>query len=217
MGNKICCIFIIAIILAIISLSGCEDVDIGELTQFSITKFEVEPTIVNEGESANLSWVVLSAESVSIDQGVGSVSNTGTRIVMPTETTIYTLTAVNATKTLTATTQIVVKSSSGSTEKERASVTLTGSNNQIKILLMMGGTHAPYPDVTGNSGFDIYVNGSLMDRSQWWTIGGEWEPGESIILTADHNNNPLNPGTEYAVTVKIMGTVIYDSYITVLA
>jgi cyclophilin family peptidyl-prolyl cis-trans isomerase len=98
----------------IINFSGC--VDVGELTDFSITTFSVEPSIINEGDTANISWVVMSAQTVTIDNGVGNVSNIGNRIINPIETTTYTITAKNGTKTLTATTQIIVRKNNESNE-----------------------------------------------------------------------------------------------------
>jgi cyclophilin family peptidyl-prolyl cis-trans isomerase len=96
------------IVFLTVTFSGCNDLNLGEVTQFSITSFNVNPTIINEGETANLSWVVMSAQSASIDHDIGNVSNAGNRIIQPTESTTYTLTAVNGSKTLTATTQIIV-------------------------------------------------------------------------------------------------------------
>jgi hypothetical protein len=78
------------------------------LTQFSIVSFDVEPGIINQGEFVNLSWVVMNASSVNIDNGIGSVALTGHRIVQPTQTTTYILTASNATTTKSATVIITV-------------------------------------------------------------------------------------------------------------
>ena len=46
------------------------------------------------GESAVLVWATASAENVTIAPDVGTVSRTGSRIVRPTQTTTFTLTAV---------------------------------------------------------------------------------------------------------------------------
>ncbi len=96
-------------LLSIISFfSGCVNIP-EELTQFSIMAFDVEPSIINEGEYANLSWVVLSASSVNIDNGIGNVALTGHRMIQPAQTTTYTLTASNATTTKNATAIVTVK------------------------------------------------------------------------------------------------------------
>jgi len=121
----------------LLAFSGCTDMNVGEITQFSITKFEVKPTVINEGETANLSWLVLSAQTVSIDNGIGTVGNTGTRVIQPSETTTYTLTASNKTKTITATTQIIVneKSDDGSddTSEQTPNMQLVRDNTNKKL------------------------------------------------------------------------------------
>ncbi|UCD14493.1 MAG: protease inhibitor I42 family protein [Thermoplasmatales archaeon] len=100
----------ICLLTLLASFSGCFDIDIpDELVQFSITSFRVEPGIINQGETANLSWMVIGATSVSIDNDIGNVSLFGERIIMPSKTTTYTLTATNATTNITATVQIIVK------------------------------------------------------------------------------------------------------------
>lgn len=97
----------ICIMLSISLFSGCVNVP-KELTQMSIYTFSVVPNIITQGETANLSWNVIGATTVSIDQGIGSVSLVGTRIITPAQSTTYTLTASNMTRTTTATVQILV-------------------------------------------------------------------------------------------------------------
>ena len=66
-----------------------------------INSFTAYPTVVPMGSPATLSWSVSGATSLSIDQGVGTVTGTSI-IVSPTTTTSYTLTALGATGTLSA-------------------------------------------------------------------------------------------------------------------
>lgn len=67
-----------------------------------------DKTLLIAGQSATLSWSTSGADSVSIDQGIGTVAAAGSLSVSPTETTTYTLTASNAGGTTTATVEIVV-------------------------------------------------------------------------------------------------------------
>jgi hypothetical protein len=93
-------------------LSGCSTPDIPkELFQLSIKSFDVEPSIIKKGEVANLSWYIISAKNASINHGIGNVSLSGERIIMPLTTTTYTLTAYNATASVSASVQIIVKGS----------------------------------------------------------------------------------------------------------
>ncbi len=48
------------------------------------------------GQSAHLTWSSVGATSVSIDQGIGSVSPSGDRYVSPSATTTYTITGTNS-------------------------------------------------------------------------------------------------------------------------
>lgn len=59
----------------------------------TITSFSAEPSSIERGQSATLSWSVSDASDITIDQGIGAVQSTGTRRVFPSDTTTYTLTA----------------------------------------------------------------------------------------------------------------------------
>ena len=70
----------------------------------TIVNFTANPTTIQSGGSSTLSWSVNNATTVTIDQGIGTVSaTTGTKSVSPTATTTYTLTATNSDGQKTAT------------------------------------------------------------------------------------------------------------------
>ena len=75
-----------------------------EIDFFTIDK----SSIINNGETAELSWSVTDSESQSIDNGVGDVEATGTATVSPTATTVYTLTAIGQAGNDTATVTLTV-------------------------------------------------------------------------------------------------------------
>ncbi len=60
-----------------------------------INSFNASPAGITAGSSSTLSWDVGNAIAVTIDNGVGSVGLTGTRVVSPAVDTTYTLTAAN--------------------------------------------------------------------------------------------------------------------------
>lgn len=108
-------------LLSIVSFfSGCINIP-EELTQFSIMSFDVEPRVINQGEFANLSWVVLSASSINIDNGIGNVALTGHRIIQPMQTTTYILTASNTTITKSATVTVIVNHNSNESNETNES------------------------------------------------------------------------------------------------
>jgi len=57
-----------------------------------INSFTAEPTTIERGQAARLSWSVSNATDMNIDQGVGAVQSQGQRQVFPTASTTYTLT-----------------------------------------------------------------------------------------------------------------------------
>ncbi|HWB86822.1 MAG TPA: OmpA family protein [Bryobacteraceae bacterium] len=60
----------------------------------TVTSFTAEPTSIERGQSSLLRWEVTgNVTSVSIDNGIGTVQNTGSRRVFPTDSTTYHLTA----------------------------------------------------------------------------------------------------------------------------
>jgi subtilase family serine protease len=74
----------------------------------SINSFNSNPPVIDPGSNAMLSWDVTGAETISIDNGIGNVALTGSRIVTPTVTTVYTLTAKGQGISVTATTEVVI-------------------------------------------------------------------------------------------------------------
>jgi peptidoglycan-associated lipoprotein len=77
----------------------------------TVTQFSAEPTSIQRGQSSTLRWDVAgSVTSVSIDQTIGTVQNTGNRRVFPGESTTYTLTATGPGGTTTASATVNVGS-----------------------------------------------------------------------------------------------------------
>lgn len=75
----------------------------------TISSFTATPATIHSGESSTLAWNVSNATTLSINQGVGTVTGaTGSRTVSPTATTTYTLTATNADGTKTATCTVTI-------------------------------------------------------------------------------------------------------------
>lgn len=73
-----------------------------------IESFDVDPVLIQPGGSANLSWSVIGATHVAIDQGIGTVEPRGIRSVSPSETSVYTLTAINGTRNRSVDVRIIV-------------------------------------------------------------------------------------------------------------
>jgi peptidoglycan-associated lipoprotein len=61
----------------------------------TIDSFTAEPARVSRGESITLRWSTNGADTVTLDQGIGSVAASGSRQLFPTGTTTYVLIARN--------------------------------------------------------------------------------------------------------------------------
>ncbi|MDD5171157.1 MAG: hypothetical protein PHN75_20240, partial [Syntrophales bacterium] len=61
--------------------------------QISLT---ANPSVLQSGSPTTLQWNVTGADTVTIDQGVGDVPIYGSKVISPTQTTTYTLSARNA-------------------------------------------------------------------------------------------------------------------------
>ncbi|MCU1338526.1 MAG: OmpA/MotB domain protein [Bryobacterales bacterium] len=73
-----------------------------------IASFTATPSPIDAGQSSTLQWSVQNADSVSISS-LGTVSASGTRSVSPTATTVYTLTATNASGSATRTATVEIR------------------------------------------------------------------------------------------------------------
>ncbi|MCI5196623.1 MAG: hypothetical protein D3919_10430, partial [Candidatus Electrothrix sp. AW5] len=67
-----------------------------------------DPTSITAGSSTTLSWTSSNADTVSIDNGIGTVATNGTSTVTPSTTTTYTMTATGAGGTATDTVTVAV-------------------------------------------------------------------------------------------------------------
>lgn len=71
--------------------------------------FDANPVAVAPGEASILSWSVVGASQVEIDHEIGRVGLKGFTSVTPINTTTYTLTAVNGTRSRSLDVKVVVQ------------------------------------------------------------------------------------------------------------
>jgi peptidoglycan-associated lipoprotein len=69
-----------------------------------------DPSTIEKGQSSTLSWSSTGATNVSIDQGIGDVSTSGSRSVSPSSSTTYMISAKGEGGTAQASTRITVTS-----------------------------------------------------------------------------------------------------------
>src|SRR3954451_1630548 len=75
----------------------------------TIAQFSAEPTMIQRGQSSTLRWEITgNASSVTIDNAIGTVQNTGNRRVFPADSTTYNLTATGPGGTVTGSVTVSV-------------------------------------------------------------------------------------------------------------
>jgi peptidoglycan-associated lipoprotein len=74
-----------------------------------VAQFVAEPASIQRGQSSTLRWEVTGdTTNISINQGIGTVRNTGNQRVMPNDSTTYTLTATGPGGTVTSAATVTV-------------------------------------------------------------------------------------------------------------
>jgi hypothetical protein len=76
----------------------------------AITNFVSSPSAISAGGTSTLQWNVTGATSVTIDQGIGSVPLSGSRVVSPSTTTTYNMIAIGGSQVVTSTAVVTVNS-----------------------------------------------------------------------------------------------------------
>jgi hypothetical protein len=74
----------------------------------SIKSFTATPSSISAGGTSTLTWNIVGATAISIDQGIGIPDSHYAQQVSPSETTTYTLTALNGSGTAGATVTVTV-------------------------------------------------------------------------------------------------------------
>jgi hypothetical protein len=172
---------ILILVSSIVFLAGCTEETSEESESLSIESFIVTPGMINYGETANLSWEVKGATEVSIDNDIGNVSLTGTQLVMPLETTQYTLTASGSEGSITASATIYVIPSNESNESVEETPTIECIVNASQDSLTIS-----YADSDINWS-DISVKTTEGDATLSWNGGAANHIGYTWTVVNNEN------------------------------
>ncbi|HTQ50254.1 MAG TPA: fibronectin type III domain-containing protein [Candidatus Acidoferrales bacterium] len=121
-----------------------------------ISSFVANPASIVAGQLTTLSWAVSNSTSLTLNPGIGDVTNVGYAILDPLETTVYALTATNGAGSVTAQTTVTVVPD---TEAPTAPGNLTAtavSSSEVDLAWT-----ASFDNV-GVAGYQIYRNGALV-------------------------------------------------------
>ena len=167
-----------------------------------IASFTATPSPIDAGQSSTLQWSVQNADSVSISS-IGTVQASGTRSVSPTATTVYTLTATNASGSVTRTATVEVRAGTGGPTIVFPSDTIYTTVRDLR--LDASGSFSP----AGNNPLSFY-----------WTIRGDkaviyqrTSPTPSVFLQGDTGNfifdltvtDSKGNSTTKTLTVRLIG------------
>ncbi|PIE89061.1 MAG: hypothetical protein CR997_13105 [Acidobacteria bacterium] len=153
-----------------------------------INSFVANPAQISPGQTSELSWSVSGADTITIDQGVGNVSGSGTQNVSPASTTTYTLTAIN---------------SNGSSS---AQVTITVSDPQAPVInsftavpsrIQKGDSSTLSWDVSGADSVSLSPGVGTVASSGFREVN----PDATTIYTLSATNQAGTVHSEVTVTV----------------
>ncbi len=107
-----------------------------------ISSFSASPTQIPSGATSTLSWNISGATSISIDNGIGTVTGSSTTTPALTASTTYTITATNVNGTSTSSASVIVDASAPTTpqnfavsdiSKDSATLTWSASTDNIGV------------------------------------------------------------------------------------
>jgi hypothetical protein len=151
-----------------------------------IISFIAQPKTIKSGEQTVLSWKVTGANSLSIDQGIGNISqSSGSLSISPKTTTLYTLTASDGRYVISGRFLVIVKTAEG------AIVWPSSSSENITAETMYEGW-SYYPNK--------YVEWTILDRNR---------DTASDAYTCWHQGRIINKHNEWIMTqVTVSGKVV---------
>lgn len=171
------------------------------LAKPAIASFNSDTLVLGGGGgNIKLSWNVTGADTLSIDQGVGTVTGSEKSVTIN-KTTTYTLTATNAVGSVSATRVITVtalgiqdwKKQLGTTADDKAQGVATDSNGNV---FMAGYTRGAFVVGSNTGPFDAYlIKFSPQGTMQWTKQLGSNADDQVFSAATDQGGNVLIAGT----------------------
>ena len=184
-----------------------------------INDFTIDQPNVDPGTQVTLSWDVLNADTLTIDQGIGDVTGQANATDTPSSTRTYVLTAMNTHGTSTANVSVVV-----------------GETLTISEFLAVNSSGRPDEDGDTSDWIEVHnTTGSTINTDGWYLTDDanlltKWRmppfdlaAGDYLIVFASgkdratagaemHTNFRLSGGGEYLALVRPDGTTITRHY-----
>jgi plastocyanin len=186
--------------------AGAEGFPVGPPSK--ILSFTADSTSIQPGQTVTLTWAVVNADRITLDQGTGIVATRGSKKVSPSATTTYTL----------------VANGRGGSDKQSLTITVAGStpaepDSANSAAIDKPIPHMPdgKPDLSGVyiAGFDIRPRGKieLKAGAEKYNVGPDY--GGDL---GEHCLPPGVPGaTQQPYPIQIVQTpnlvvILYEAY-----
>src|SRR5262245_59090463 len=167
----------------------------------AIERFQVTPDHVENGSKAMLLWSVEGAQAVTIDQGIGSVDNSGSLQVSPKTTTTYTLNATGGTSSATASVVVTVAGTPGPSPSPSPSASPSPSPSPSA-----SPSPSPSPSagpVGANCGQPLATVDGCKLTAEWPTTLGPGECAQVTRMTAIPTC-PVQQGMTRTITFDVL-------------
>jgi hypothetical protein len=196
-----------------VSLVGCGLIDqINGPGGLTIQRFVASPDAVSAGASVTLTWDVAGAETVQIDNGVGTVPAKGTKTVVAYRTATYTLSAKAGSTAATASVQVSVKGASVSDPFTFPLGPSPDPSPTPKPSPSPDASPSPSPSPSPSSGADSAC-GESIDSADACEIEVSHPTalpqGQCVELTRLHSSKgcPVSEGVEFEVKFELTSDV----------
>ncbi len=125
----------------------------------TVSAFTANPPTVAAGQATTLFWTVSGANTITIDNGVGDVSNLSSITVRPAQFTTYKLTATNSGGSTTATATVIVNSVTDNQPPTTPTITSIFARSSSEVDLAW----SPSSDNVGVTGYQLIRNGFVLN------------------------------------------------------
>ena len=166
-----------------------------------VSDFSVSPAFLEAGSNGSLSWSVLGATAVSIAPGIGGVSASGTLAISPAATTVYTLTATNASGATAATTTQTVVPPGAYRYFRFTTLAVRGDDTQAlnlgELEMLHGGAVIPGATASSSgSGTSFGSTANLVDGQ----LNTNWTDVAKAPITLDYGSQVVADAYRFAVS-----------------
>ncbi len=207
-----------------------------EITQYidpPTVTFNADPSAIHIGETSLLTWTSTDADSIAIDQGIGSVDPNGSISMSPSQTTTYTITATNLGGTVTADASVTflntpptaISQNIETQEDSSVSVTLSGSDidgDPLSYQIVSNPDHGTLEGIAPDLTYTPNPNYNGPDAFTFTAHdGSEDSPSATIQITINPVNDPpeadnqaLTIDEDTPVNVTLSGTDIDGDTLT---